>query len=62
MCTRPIPILIQYYCRNGYEENLRWRRICNLRYADDIALIATSQQELQQLMDRLHGISGKYTD
>jgi len=36
------------------------RHISNLRYADDIVLIATSQQELQELVDRLHKTSGKY--
>jgi hypothetical protein len=29
------------------------RRISNLRYADDIVLIASSVQELQELVDRI---------
>jgi len=33
--------------------------ISNLRYADDIVLIATSRQELQELVDCLHRASGK---
>ena len=36
------------------------RRISNLRYADDIVFIATSQQDLQELVDRLHTVNGKY--
>ena len=31
--------------------------IMNLRYADDIILLATSEAELQQLVDRLDRIS-----
>ena len=64
-----IPIIIQYYCRNGYEGNFRWiyRRITDRRAPQlqpEIcrwhSLIATSQQELQELVDRLHRASGKY--
>ena len=32
----------------------------NLRYADDIVLIATSQSDLQELVDRLNRASHKY--
>jgi len=36
------------------------RMITNLRYADDIILLATSEAELQELVDRLDRISRKY--
>ena len=36
------------------------RMIANLRYADDIILLATSEAELQELLDRLDRISRKY--
>jgi hypothetical protein len=60
---------------NGYSERvmresadvLSWigitisgRTINNLRYADDIVLVATSKEALQQLMDRVNETSGKY--
>jgi len=35
--------------------------ISNLRYADDIILLATSETELQELMDRLDRVSRKYS-
>jgi NADPH:quinone reductase-like Zn-dependent oxidoreductase len=60
---------------NGYSEKvmresadiLSWigvtvsgRTINNLRYADDIVLVATSKEALQQLMDRVNETSKKY--
>jgi len=33
----------------------------NLRYADDIILLATSEAELQELVDRLDRVSRKYS-
>jgi len=33
------------------------RMIANLRYADDIILLATSEAELQELVDRLDRVS-----
>ena len=33
----------------------------NLRYADDIVLLATSEAELQELVDRLDRVSRKYS-
>jgi len=33
--------------------------ITNLRYADDIILLATSEAELQELVDRLDRVSRK---
>ena len=35
--------------------------IMNLRYADDIILLATSEAELQELVDRLDLVSRKYS-
>ena len=35
--------------------------IRNLRYADDIILLATSEAELQELVDRLERVSRKYS-
>jgi len=35
--------------------------ITNLRYADDIILLATSEAELQELVDRLDQVSRKYS-
>jgi len=37
------------------------RMITNLRYADDIILLATSDAELQELVDRLDWVSRKYS-
>ena len=37
------------------------RMITNLRYADDIILLATSEAELQELVDRLDCVSRKYS-
>jgi len=34
--------------------------ITNLRYADDIILLATSEAELQELVNRLDRVSRKY--
>ncbi|GFS00135.1 endonuclease-reverse transcriptase [Elysia marginata] len=42
------------HCAPTQSNNLHWLRpICNLRFADDIDLIAGSQAELQVLTDRL---------
>ena len=35
--------------------------ITNLRYADDIILLATSEAELQELVDRLDQVSRRYS-
>ena len=35
--------------------------ITNLRYADDIILLATSEAELQELVNRLDRVSRKYS-
>jgi len=37
------------------------RMITNLRYADGIILLATSEEELQELVDRLDRVSRKYS-
>jgi len=46
---------------DGYQGGLLigGRRISNLRYADYV-LIATSEQELQVLVDRLNTVSNQY--
>ena len=35
--------------------------VTNLRYADNIILLATSEAELQKLVDRLDRVSRKYS-
>jgi len=35
--------------------------VTNLRYADDIILLATSEEELQELVNRLDRVSRKYS-
>jgi len=42
---------------DGFHDGLQigGRMITNLRYADDIILLATSEAELQELVDRLDG-------
>jgi len=37
------------------------RTVTNLHYADDIILLATSEMELQELVDRLDQVSRKYS-
>ena len=37
------------------------RMVTNLRYADDIILLATSEAELQELVDRLDRVSRGYS-
>ena len=48
---------------DGFQGGLQigGRMITNLRYADDIILLATSQAELQELVDRLDRVSRKYS-
>ena len=38
-----------------------YKLITNLRYADDIILLATSEAELQELVDRPDRVSRKYS-
>jgi len=47
---------------DGFQGGLQigGRMITNLRYADDIILLATSEAELQELVDRLDRVSRKY--
>jgi len=40
---------------------IRKRMITNLRYADDIILLATFEAELQELVDRLDRVRRKYS-
>jgi len=60
------------YALEGFDGGFKIgeRRVTNLRYADDIVLIAGSEEELQELISRLHGaarmvgmkINGKKTE
>jgi len=64
--------LLMRYALDGFEGGFKigGRRITNLRYADDIVLKASSEEELQVLVSRLHGaasmvgmrINGKKTE
>ena len=47
---------------DGYHGGFRigGRNISNLRYADDIVLIATSPDELQELLDRIVTAGAEY--
>jgi len=42
-------------------DGFQGRMITNLRHADDIILLATSEAELQELMDRLDRVSRRYS-
>ena len=48
---------------DGFQGGLQigGQMITNLRYADDIILLATSEAELQELVDRLNRVSRKYS-
>jgi len=48
---------------DGFQSGLQigGRMITNLRYADDIILLATSEAELQELVDPLDRVSRKYS-
>ena len=48
---------------NGFQSGLQIgkRIITNLRYADGIILLATSEAELHELVDRLDRVSRKYS-
>jgi len=46
-------------CQGGLQ--IGGRMITNLRNADDIILLATSETELQELVDRLDHVSRKYS-
>jgi len=48
---------------DGFQGGLQigGRMITNLRYADDTILLATSEAELQELVDRLDRVSRKYS-
>ena len=48
---------------DGFQGGLQigGRIVTNLRYADDIILLATSEAELQELVDRLDRVSRKYS-
>jgi len=42
-------------------QQIKGRMITNLRYADDIILLVTSEAELQELVDRLDRVNRKYS-
>jgi len=48
---------------DGYQGGLQTggRMVTNLCYTDDIILLATSEAELQELVDRLDRVSRKYS-
>jgi len=48
---------------DGFQGGLQsgGRMITNLRYADDIILLATLEAELQELVDRIDRVSRKYS-
>ena len=48
---------------DGFQGGLQigGRMITNLCYADDVILLATSEAELQELVDRLDRVSRKYS-
>ena len=67
MC--PFSIRVQHLSGDGDEGDPRrisrwttnWQMITNLRYADDIILLATVEAELQEMVDRLDRVSHKYS-
>ena len=67
---RPFPVLFNILAEvvmretlDGFQGGLQigGRMITNLRYADDIILLATSAAELQELVYRLHRVSRRYS-
>jgi len=61
-----LSVLVQHPSEDGDDEfqgglQIGGRIITNLRYADDIILLATSEAELQELVDRLDLASRKYS-
>ena len=59
-------ILVEMVMRetqNGFQGGLQIKGqiVTSLRYADDIILLATSEAELQELVDRLDQVSRKYS-
>jgi len=44
-----------------YKLDGEWSRFINLRYADDIILLATSEAEVQELADPLDRVSREYS-
>jgi len=56
-------ILAEMVIRDGFQGGLQTggRMVTNLCYADDIILLATSEAELQELVDHLDRISREYS-
>jgi len=48
---------------NGFQSGLHTggRIVTNLRYSDDIILLATLEAKLHELVDRLDRVSGEYS-
>jgi len=48
---------------DGFQGGLQLggRIVTNLRYADDVIMLATSEAELQEVVDRLDRVSRKYS-
>ena len=65
MC--PLSVLVQHPSGDGDEGDPRWisrwtkNWRANLRYADDVILLTTSEAELDELVDRLDCVSRKYS-
>jgi len=66
----PFPVLVKHLSRvgdegdpNGFQGGLQigGRIFTNICYIDDIILLATSEAELQELVDRLIRVSRKYS-
>ena len=68
MCTFAIffNVLAEMVMREaleGYKGGIQLggRRLTNLRYSDDIVLLACSEMELQELVNRIDNVSRKYS-
>ena len=63
--THPAVTVSTKFCDNAPARqrliSLVRRYVTNLRYADDIILLATSEAELQELVDRLDRVSRIYS-
>jgi len=63
LVQHPIAEMVMRENLDGFQGGLRigGRMVTNLRYADDMILLATSEAELQELVDRLDRVSRKYS-
>jgi len=55
--------MVMSHTLDGFQDGLQIgrRMITNLCYSDDIILLATSEAELQELVDRLDRVSRRYS-